>query len=260
MTQGGKWLVTLVALGGLYYAITSRFDGQRKESDEKTEAVARAKASAAARLADVAKPAKPADEPLPEPERTLAAAIGKARPAMDDSLEKPDEGAFRLGAHWALGRYAWAELQALPETTFGRVRKDSDAERGKRLCGSGEVVEIEAVRTLGTKVHSGRVLTDGGDVLTVIAAGDTGTLERGSRGRFCGVVTGRHSYANSGGGTTHSAMLVGMFDLPANKTKPTPAASAKPSAPATSTKVNLAPLGSNYVSPITSGHLPIWKN
>jgi hypothetical protein len=31
------------------------------------------------------------------------------------------------------------------------------------------------------------------------------------------VVTGKYSYANSGGGTGHAVTLVGVFDLPENK-------------------------------------------
>jgi hypothetical protein len=35
--------------------------------------------------------------------------------------------------------------------------------------------------------------------------------------RFCGVVTGLYDYSNSGGGTGHTADIVGMFDLPESK-------------------------------------------
>ena len=35
--------------------------------------------------------------------------------------------------------------------------------------------------------------------------------------RFCGIATGRDTYANTGGGTTHAVRVVGMFDLPENR-------------------------------------------
>ena len=56
-----------------------------------------------------------------------------------------------------------------------------------------------------------------GQVIHYLAAGDTGTLVDGDRARFCGVTTGRYSYSNAGGGTTHAVQLIGMFDLPSNR-------------------------------------------
>lgn len=49
------------------------------------------------------------------------------------------------------------------------------------------------------------------------AVASTGELVAQSSANFCGVTTGKYSYSNSGGGTTHAVFLVGMFDLPENK-------------------------------------------
>lgn len=44
----------------------------------------------------------------------------------------------------------------------------------------------------------------------------TGRLVEDSRARLCGFVTGKYSYSNSGGGSSHAVQLVGMFKLPEN--------------------------------------------
>jgi hypothetical protein len=54
-------------------------------------------------------------------------------------------------------------------------------------------------------------------VVVFYAVGETGDLVAGSRTRLCGIVTGLHSFLNSGGGVTHAIRAVGMFDLPENR-------------------------------------------
>lgn len=162
-------------------------------------------------------------EPLTPPEpvklpapKTLADAVERARPLMADSVNKPDPGAAALAGVWQEKSYTWAELSAVSETKIALVAKDSDAERGKRLCTAGAIVEIAKVQP---GIFHGRIMNDAVEVSTFYSVGSTGTLVQKSSARFCGIVTGRHSYGNAAGGTTHSVMLVGMFDLPENKAK-----------------------------------------
>jgi hypothetical protein len=96
------------------------------------------------------------------------------------------------------------------------VMKDSDEERGKGMCVTGRIIEIAVEKTdKGKFAHAG--IISNMDVTKVVAVGSTGELVEGKTATFCGVVIGKHSYPNSGGGQTHTVRLVGMFDLPANR-------------------------------------------
>jgi len=118
---------------------------------------------------------------------------------------------------WAIERLRWSELQALPETTVAKAKKDSDAERGKRLCMSGTIVEIATEKVDTKKIYNGRLFDVAMSVITFHAVGSSGELVEHSTARFCGVFTGVNAYPNSGGGTTHAVRAVGMFDLPENR-------------------------------------------
>jgi len=95
--------------------------------------------------------------------------------------------------------------------------KDADAERGAHRCVRGRIVEIYAEKTDLGMFYTGGMTDRRYRVYRFIAVGDTGDLVARSRARFCGIVTGRMSYANAAGGTTSAVQLVGIFDLPANR-------------------------------------------
>jgi hypothetical protein len=147
---------------------------------------------------------------------TLTEALGVARPLFTDTEDKVDPAAVSF-AMWAAKRMTWRELQALPETKHALVMKDPEAERGKRNCYTGVIVEIQVDRSKGVPLYLGGLMTNGGQIARFAAVGSTGELVQKSAARFCGVTTGRQSYSNAGGGTTHAVYLVGMFDLPENK-------------------------------------------
>jgi len=149
-------------------------------------------------------------------ESSLPSALAKVRPRLDDSMNAPDPASVQL-ALWAAENLRWSAIQTLPETKHALVMKDTDAERGKRNCYRGTVVEIHADRSTGTLLHIGGLRTPGGQVARFFAVGSTGELVQGSPAHFCGIVTGVYSYDNTAGGTTHAAHLVGMFDLPENR-------------------------------------------
>ncbi|WP_044424569.1 hypothetical protein [Acinetobacter pittii] len=112
----------------------------------------------------------------------------------------------------------WDELNQIEKTTYSKVMKDVQQEGLKLLCSSGVVTEIYSFDSnQHNKFYEAGIIDDSGKVFRVIAIGSSGNIEADSRMKFCGQVTGRLSYSNAMGGTTHAPFLVGMFDLPENK-------------------------------------------
>jgi len=118
---------------------------------------------------------------------------------------------------WSASRLTWVELMGVAETKRGLVMKDPDAERGKRLCVSGSIVEIRVDRSDGDTLYFGGLVSPSLEVLRFIAVRSTGGLIEDSPARFCGVVTGLQSYLASNGSVLHAVFAVGMFDLPENR-------------------------------------------
>lgn len=145
-----------------------------------------------------------------------AEALATTRPLMDDTSNTHSDGTMLL-AIWAAQAMVWTDVHVEnDETSFGKVMKDPNAERGKRMCWSGRIIQITREQVDAGSVFSGLLLTRRRNIISFFAAGSTGDLVGGSRGRFCGVVTGKYSYSNSGGGTSHAIAMVGMFKLPEN--------------------------------------------
>lgn len=140
-----------------------------------------------------------------------------ARPMM---IERPGDtsvGSF-LFALWSLKHLRWSDVSVTDdETSFARVKKDVDAERGKRLCISGQLVQIEAHKQEYGTLYDGLLLSPSGNLYRFSAVKSSGDLVQESAGRFCGYVTGTFDYSNSAGGAGHAVDMVGMFDLPENK-------------------------------------------
>jgi len=141
---------------------------------------------------------------------------------MDDTEGKVSDGAIILAA-WASRNMKWTDVAVTKdETSFALVRKDSEDARGKRLCTSGQIIQIEVYKfeSGDRPVSVGLLMSGAGNLYNFVAAGSSGTLVEQSWARFCGVVTGKYDYANSAGGTGHAVSIVGMFDLPENRSKP----------------------------------------
>lgn len=163
----------------------------------------------------------PPDSPLSKmvASKTIDEAIAVALPLMSDTVNEPSPGAALL-AIWAAGKMKWADV-TIPknETTFALVQKDSDEARGKRACFSTTIIQIAKEKNdMGIKLYTGLMMTGSGNILSFSAAGSTGELVGQSHAKFCGVVTGKYDYSNSGGGVGHAVQIVGMFDLPENRT------------------------------------------
>ncbi len=149
---------------------------------------------------------------------TLIDAIKIARPHMTDvNGTDVDIGSGAL-AIWGADHMTWSELQELPLAKYALVMKDSDSQRGNRICISGRVIEIIVDNSVpGKKLYRGGLFDEGMRIYRFIAVKSTGDIVGDSRARFCGVVTGQQHYQNSMGGVAHAVHLVGMFDLPENK-------------------------------------------
>jgi len=158
-----------------------------------------------------AEPVRPAPPPEPPVETrvaqaaTFADALALAKPALGDSRDEVPAGAALLARYT---RLRWADVEA-DETSVAKVQKDSEAERGKRLCGEGAIERITRRDIERRKVFVGRLVLADGDALAFVAVGTTGELVKRDRAKLCGVVTGMSG--------TDVAVL-GMFDLPENRT------------------------------------------
>ena len=146
-----------------------------------------------------------------------AIAAPQPAPAVPPSPTMPARAELGDGAEhdgvWKLARYAstklvWADVDGADETTVPLVLKDSDRERGKRLCTSGQIVDIERRDVDQRPVHVGALRTSDGDDVRFVATGSTGLLVKRSDAKLCGIATGRDGKA---------AVIVGMFDLPENR-------------------------------------------
>ena len=170
-------------------------------------------------VAAVAAPVAPAETPFQKLSKlqTYDEAVAFTKPMMEDSVNKMDDGTALL-ALWAAKNLQWRDVAvAKNETTFAAAMKDPDEARGKRLCVSGSLVQIEVEKTKMGKVFSGLLHDYSGHLYNFSAVRSTGDLVARSQARLCGVVTGKYDYANSGGGMGHAINVVGVFDLPENR-------------------------------------------
>lgn len=172
------------------------------------ERAAEARAAAAPALSPLEQIGQQLDEAF-----GIEARIAIVRPLMADAYDQPSDGAIAL-SYWAAKGMLWSHVEIGGETTVERVMKDADAERGKRMCYQGQIIEIAKV-PVGPDRHVFRGLLQTrrrGNLIHFYAAGNTGDLVQRSRARFCGIVIGRFDYTNSIGGTGHAVDVVGMFD------------------------------------------------
>lgn len=176
--------------------------------------------------------ASPQQQPIPEPTQpeenqediaafvktlSLQQAIDLAKPNMADIQGLDVSKGTAMLAFWSTINLKWNELQDIPKGKYGLTMKDSESQRGKRLCVSGEIIEIERDKSVAQPIFSGGIYDEGGRIYRFIAVGSTGEIVANSNAVFCGIVTGQQHYPNSMGGMSHAVTLVGMFDLPENK-------------------------------------------
>jgi hypothetical protein len=149
---------------------------------------------------------------------SVGSALSAASPKMADSFNSIDDDGTILLARWSAKNLRWADVAvAKNEVSFAAVMKDPEEARTKRMCASGSIIQIAVAKTQDGKLFDGLFQDYSGNLYDFFAAGGSGDLVSHSPMRFCGFVTGKYDYSNSGGGTGHAIKLVGMFDLPENK-------------------------------------------
>jgi hypothetical protein len=137
---------------------------------------------------------------------------------MEDSVDGGMSVGTSILALWAAKSLKFSDVEVSQnETNFRLVSKDSEAARGKRMCVSGMLVQIEVEKTPRGKMSIGLLYDSERDLYRFIAAKSSGTLLSEDKARFCGFVTEKMSYKQNGGTTGVAVTLVGMFDLPENR-------------------------------------------
>jgi hypothetical protein len=160
-------------------------------------------------------PAEAAKYALDQP--TFAAALAYARPKVVD-YEYGVGQAMLTG--WAAIHLRWADIEVdASETSFPLVKKDPDAERGKRLCADVTVLDIAARGSGLGKRYTGLMISKSLPTVpyAFTAVRSTGDIVEHSAARFCGYVLALHRY-QSNDGPREGLQVLGMFDLPENRT------------------------------------------
>jgi hypothetical protein len=169
---------------------------------------------------------------------TMSDALAVAKPSVEQ-VDQGDAGTIDF-IRWAMRHMRWDDVAiGRNETTFAKVMKDPEVERGRVLCAVGELAEIIAVSIDAKKIHSATmVVTDqvnSGAPIRIFAIGDTGELVAGSKEVvFCGVVLGAVSYQSLVGPKIRALHTVGMFGTKTNQATARPKPGATPSASARS--------------------------
>ena len=148
---------------------------------------------------------------------TLSKAVNMIKPTMSDEFDAFPSSAGILASWMNEKNVKISDIRSLESSTRGKILKDSFSERGKRLCISATLVEIQVDRSAGFAAYHAGLVNNYTDVTRVLAIGPTGDLVADSNATFCGVIVGKVGFTNASGGTTNAPYLVGMFDLPENR-------------------------------------------
>lgn len=133
-----------------------------------------------------------------------------------EDIGSRNSGAEALHVLWLRSHpLQWSDVSVKTnETSFGKIKKNSEKELGKKLCFSGTIIQIEETRTT-----SFGLLGSNGNLYRFVNYGGSGDLQARDYARMCGVSIGLFDYHNSGGGTGHAVEVAGVWDLPENKKK-----------------------------------------
>lgn len=158
---------------------------------------------------------EPTAQELLVPVTDLGTALKLMTPRFEDvDIEGSSNDSVVEMVKWSVHNLTWKDLGTLEKTSFAKVKKDSDAERGKLLCSSGSLVSIRTIKS--GSIYDGLLMTPSSNIISFFAVRSSGELVERSVAKICGIVVGKYSYRNSGGGTTHSVSVIGLFDLPEN--------------------------------------------
>lgn len=153
-------------------------------------------------------------------QQTLSEAMRFVAPRVGQTKNGEHSTAAIAITAWSIGHLRWADVGVTTdETTHALARKNIDDARGKKLCVSGSIIEITESKLEQGRMSEGLIQSWAGNLFSFLGVGSSGAIVQGSSARFCGVVVDAFDYANSGGGTGHAIDVVGMFDLPENRSR-----------------------------------------
>lgn len=189
----------------------SRLSGDKEEHEKRTESAAT--------------PA-PIAPPMPQPpsvqdqvmqSKTLQEALFFLVPHMENTSGSDLPAAAAVLAMWMNKKFWWNELMWMPDSKRVEAMKDPISFRGKRICLSGSVVEIYADHSVDPVAFNGTIMTASFDTVRFIAVRSTRGIHENSPAKLCGIITGTQTYPTTGGGFSHALFVVGVFDLPENR-------------------------------------------
>jgi len=157
----------------------------------------------------------PAEKVLKVPD--MATALAMTAPEMGNRHSNISSGTA-VFATWAMKHMSYKDviIATKNETSFGLAMKDIDEARGKRMCISGYIIELEIMKLPMGKMGTGKFMDEDGNIYNILTVRSTGTLVERDDTVFCGVVTEKYSYTDTQDTTRHALTLVGMFGLPEN--------------------------------------------
>jgi hypothetical protein len=147
--------------------------------------------------------------------KTLVDAISIARPLMVDGTEQTSVGALLL-ASWGITNMKWNDISVKAnETSYAETMKDTDRQRGRKLCVTATLGSMQPARFGHGYVYTGVMRTESGELYQYAAVGSTDNLR--DTATLCGVVTGKFEYMSKSGVARQAVQIVGMFDVPENR-------------------------------------------
>jgi hypothetical protein len=173
--------------------------------------------------------------------RSLFDALVFVKPQFGQRATGQHSAGADLMAQWASVHMGWSDVATeRDETNYGLATRDIDAERGKRVCFSGSIIEIKVDRSTPAPSFEGLMQSDAGNVFSFGAAGAVGSIVAGSYARLCAVVLDIFAYESAAHVERKAVDVVGMFDVPENHP-----GTAQPGAPPPRTVVLVAPKASS---------------
>jgi hypothetical protein len=145
-------------------------------------------------------------------------AAARLYPLGQPQLNAPGGGVGTVVVTTWAARHLVASDVIVPdnETAYGIALNHPHRERGRRLCQSGKIMYIKP-QTEGPDAFYHGMFSSPAGMIEFMAVGSIGKLADGKEARFCGAVISDARYATKEG-PAKALTLVGMFDLPQNKT------------------------------------------
>lgn len=106
-------------------------------------------------------------------------------------------------------------FKLLTPTSAADASKDPESARGAALKVAGTVIEIRTEKG----ITEGALLTGNRWIVRFVTAMPSANIYAGTWASFVGVFVQEFAYPNVSGGQTRSLLVVGAFDIPANRSR-----------------------------------------